>query len=92
VIQKQIPRASIKENLAEYIAREILKDPQRSIENDEPLITSGLVDSFYLVDLALFIEDDFQVRLDDTELSASIFDTLEELAELVFIRQGSTEA
>jgi acyl carrier protein len=90
VTRVKVPQSLIKDKLAHYIASEILKDPQRVIEDDEPLITSGLVDSFYLVDLALFVEGDFQVRLDDTELSASIFDTLEQLVDLVFNRQGST--
>lgn len=90
--QEKIPQSLIKDKLSHYIASEILKDPRRVIESEEPLITSGLVDSFYLVDLALFVEDGFHVRLDDTELSASTFDTLEQLAELVFTRQGSAQA
>jgi acyl carrier protein len=69
--------------LSSYIARDILKDPQRSISPDEPLLSSGLVDSFSLVDLALFVEDTFGVRIEDTELNVSTFDTLNQLAALV---------
>ena len=69
--------------LASYIAREILKDPKRSIAPDEPLLSSGLVDSFSLVDVALFVEDNFGVRIEDTELNVSIFDTLNQLAALI---------
>lgn len=69
--------------LASYIAREILKDPKRSIAPDEPLLSSGLVDSFSLVDVALFVEDNFGVRIEDTELNVSTFDTLNQLASLI---------
>jgi len=69
--------------LATYIANEILKQPQRTIRPDESLISSGLVDSFSLVDLGLFVEDNFGVRIDDTELNADTFDTLEQLAKLI---------
>ena len=69
--------------LASYIARDILKDAGRSIAPDEALLSSGLVDSFSLVDLALFVEDTFGVRIADTELNASTFDTLEQLAALI---------
>lgn len=69
--------------LASYIAREILKDPKRSIAPDEPLLSSGLVDSFSLVDVALFVEDNFGVRIEDTELNVSTFDTLNQLAALI---------
>lgn len=69
--------------LASYIARDILKDAGRSIAPDEALLSSGLVDSFSLVDLALFVEDTFGVRIADTELNVSTFDTLEQFAALI---------
>jgi acyl carrier protein len=50
---------------------------------DEPLISSGLVDSFSLVDLAIFVETQFGVRIHDTELSAQVFDNLNALAQLI---------
>lgn len=75
--------------LSDYIAREILKTPNRVIEAGQPLISSGLIDSFHLVDLALFVEDTFGVHLDDTELNASTFDTLEQLAALIIQRKAS---
>ena len=69
--------------VGKYIAEELLKTPDREIKADEPLISGGMIDSFSLVDLALFIEENFNVRVDDTELNAETFDTLNELAVLV---------
>jgi acyl carrier protein len=76
------------QNLAQYIATDILKQPNRAIANDEKLISSGLVDSFSLVDLSIYIENTFGVRIDDTELNAESFDTLNELAALIQGRQS----
>ena len=73
--------------LAAYIAAEILKQPKRTIRPEEALISSGLIDSFSLVDLSLFIEDNFGVRIDDTELNAETFDSLEQLAALIQSRK-----
>lgn len=73
--------------LEEFIAREILKDPDRTIAPDEALISSGLIDSFSLVDIALFVENEFGVRLADTELSAEVFDTLDQLSALIEARR-----
>ena len=69
--------------LAQYIATQILKQPNRAIRGDEPLLTSGLVDSFSLMDLALYVEDNFGVRIEDTELNSQTFDTLDQLAGLI---------
>lgn len=74
--------------LAQYIAAEILKQPKRVVRPDEPLISSGLIDSFHLVDLGLFVEDKFGVKIDDTELNAETFDTLMQLADLIRQRQA----
>jgi acyl carrier protein len=74
-------------SLENYIATQILKQPNRKIAADEPLISSGLIDSFSLMDLALFVEDTFGVRIEDTELNANIFDNLHQLAALISSRK-----
>ena len=56
---------TISTTLARYIAADILQQPDRIIKPDEPLLSSGLVDSFHLVDLSLFVENNFGVRIDD---------------------------
>jgi acyl carrier protein len=73
--------------IEKYIADQILKQPNRKIPPDEPLISSGLIDSFSLMDLALFVEDTFGVRIEDTELNANTFDNLTQLAGLITSRK-----
>jgi len=73
--------------LEQYIATKVLKQPNRKISPDEALISSGLIDSFSLMDLALFVEDTYGVRIEDTELNADKFDSLKQLAELIESRQ-----
>lgn len=73
--------------LAAFISADILKQPKRVIAADEKLISSGMVDSFSLMDLSLFVEGNFGVRIEDTELNAETFDTLEQLAALIQSRK-----
>jgi len=79
---------NIHNQLSNYIAEQILKNPGRAIAPDEALISGGLIDSFNLVDLALFVEDTFGVRIDDTELNSETFDTLEQLVALIEERRA----
>jgi acyl carrier protein len=74
--------------LSKYIVTEIVKLPNRVLDPDEALLSSGLIDSFHLVDLGMFVEDTFGVRIDDSELNASTFDTLNQLAALIRSRQA----
>ncbi len=73
----------ITNQLEQYIAREFLKQPGRQISEETALISSGLIDSFHLVDLAIFVEEHFGVRIDDSELNKDTFDTLSQLAALI---------
>ena len=73
--------------LSAFIKTTILKQPNRVIEPREPLISSGLIDSFSLMDLALFVEDTFGVRIEDTDLNAGTFDNLTQLESLIESRK-----
>jgi acyl carrier protein len=72
--------------LGQKIAAQILREPNRKINPTEPLISSGLIDSMSLVDVALLVEDLYDVHIDDTELNAETFDTLEQLAGIIEAR------
>lgn len=73
----------LKVKLSEHIVTTILRQPGRILDGETPLITSGLIDSFNLVDLALYIEDEFGVHIDDSELNSDSFDDLNTLAALI---------
>lgn len=79
---------AITDQLSLFVATKILKQPKRSIGGSEALISSGLIDSFSLVDLALFVEDTYGVHIDDTELNADTFDNLDQLAALIRQRRA----
>jgi acyl carrier protein len=76
----------ILQTLSSFIATQILKQPKRVIQPSEALISNGLVDSFSLVDLSIFIEKTFNVYIDNTELNKETFDTLSDLANLIQAR------
>ena len=80
--------SQVTDTLGQYVAAKILKQPKRVLRPDELLISSGLIDSFSLVDLALYVEDNFGVHLDDSELNAGTFDTLDQLDSLIQQRQA----
>jgi acyl carrier protein len=77
----------ITDALQTYVAGKILKQAGRVIPPDAALISSGLIDSFSLVDLALFVEETYGVHLDDTELNSESFDSIRQLAALIESRK-----
>ena len=73
----------IMQTISTYIATQILKQPKRVLSPKEPLISNGLVDSFSLVDLSLFIEKTYNVYIDNPELNRETFDSLDQLVNLI---------
>jgi acyl carrier protein len=69
----------MKEQLRDYIKAHMIKDTRYPLKDDEPLITGGLVDSFSLVELAVFIEEHFGAHFDDPELTADNMNTLNQI-------------
>lgn len=78
----------MRQALADFIAQKVLKQPNRIIQPDAPLISSGWIDSLSFVDLAVFVEQTFGVHLKNSELNAATFDTLDQLADLIARKQG----
>ncbi len=85
-LEEVIMDDQIVNRISEYISVEILKQPNRILTPEEPLISSGVIDSFHLIDLALFIEDTFGVHIEDTELNRLTFDNLSQLTSLILQR------
>ena len=80
--------SDIESELTEYILTQIVKRPRQQLDKNTPLISNGLIDSFHLVDLAIFIEEKYGVRIDNSELNPETFDTVAQLSELIRQRQA----
>jgi acyl carrier protein len=62
--------------LKQFIREQIIRDPSLVLRDDQPLMSSGLIDSFALVDLSVFIETAFGVRVPDVDLMPERMDTV----------------
>ena len=70
--------------ILEYIRREYLEEgDDREVGVATPLISSGIVDSFSMVSLKLFLERKYSLRIPDAEASPEAFDSVERIAGLV---------
>ena len=60
----------------------------KKLENDEPLYTSNLIDSMGTVDLAIMLEEEFNIKIDTRDIIVSKFDCIEKLAYYIKSRIG----
>jgi D-alanine--poly(phosphoribitol) ligase subunit 2 len=55
----------------------------KKVEIDEPLYTSNLIDSMGTVDLAMMLEEEFNIKIDTRDIIESNFDSVTKLASYI---------
>ncbi|HMU91516.1 MAG TPA: acyl carrier protein [Anaerolineales bacterium] len=78
----------IKEKLKKFICTEIMNDADYPLKFDEPLITSGLIDSFSLAQVGVFVEIEFQIYIPDPELTVDNMNTIDAMAARIKEKMG----
>ena len=73
----------MRDRLRDFVRGELLRKPDYPLANDEPLITGGLIDSFSLAQVGVFMEDAFGVYLPDTDLTVASMDTIERMVTCI---------
>jgi len=74
----------MKDAILEYVKNEYLEeDDDMEIVYDTPLISGGIVDSFSMVSLKVFLEKKYKIKIPDAKATPEAFDTVEKIAALV---------
>ena len=71
-----MPTVEIRESLVAFLAQNFGLDPGE-IGDQEPLFSSGVLDSFSMVQLVLFVEETAGLRLNPDDVTLDNFDTIE---------------
>ena len=76
--------ASIKDTILQYVKNEYLEsDDDREITYDTPLISGGIVDSFSMVSLKVFLETKYNIQIPDAKASPGAFDSVNNIVNLL---------
>jgi acyl carrier protein len=74
----------MKEMILDYIRREYLdEENDQELDENSPLISSGIVDSFSMVSLKRFLEKKYSISIPDADASPQAFDTVNSIIALV---------
>lgn len=76
---------TIRKALRDFICTELLRKPDYTLDDNEPLITGGLIDSFSLAHIGVFIEDEFGVYIPDPDLTVTNMDTLNQMVDRIML-------
>ena len=75
--------ADVRQKLRAYITRDLIRDAAYPLTDSEGIISAGLMDSFALAELAVFVEGAFDVYIPDPDLTVAKMDTLDQIVTRV---------
>ena len=75
--------ATVRAALRQFITTDLMRDPDYDLTDSEGIITGGLMDSFALAELAVFVESEFNVYIPDSDLTVAKMDTLNQMVARV---------
>ena len=76
--------AVTKDTILEYVRNEYLEDgDDREVTYDTPLISGGIVDSFSMVSLKVFLETKYNVSIPDAKATPEAFDSVDNIIALL---------
>lgn len=82
-----LEQTEIRNKLREYICQQLINNPSYPLGDAQSLVLSGLLDSFSITDIAVFIEEEFGIYIPNEEIDVDRFDTLDQIVNEVIKRQ-----
>ncbi len=74
----------IKKMIIDYIKKEYLEeDSTTEVNENTKLISSGIVDSFSMVSLKMFLEKKFTIKIPDDKATPEAFDSVNNIINLL---------
>lgn len=78
-----------RDQLHDYLVTEIIKDPSLEIDETQPLVREGLLNSIGIMKLITFMSERFGVQFADDDYTLDNFETLASIRRLIETR-GAT--
>lgn len=74
---------TVREKLRQYIVTELIRDKKYQLGDNEGIISGGLIDSFSLAQIGVYVEQEFNVYIPDPDLTVAKMDTLDQIVARV---------
>ncbi|MDZ7264857.1 MAG: acyl carrier protein [candidate division KSB1 bacterium] len=66
-------------------------DTRHELKKDQSFLNSGIIDSTGVLELVAFLEDNFQIKVNDEEIVPENLDSIERLIQFVTRKQAGVE-
>jgi acyl carrier protein len=79
----------VKQKIRDFIAETFLiGDEKDSFDNGDSFMATGIVDSTGVLEITVFLESEFEITIEDDEMTPSNLDSVNNLASFVMRKTG----
>lgn len=78
-----MPRSTIKETMIKFIKDYFIKESGTVLNDDTLLVENDIIDSTGVIELVAFIEETFEIRVEDSEIISANLDSINRLVDFI---------
>ena len=79
----------IKEKVKTFIRESFLFDSTAQIEDGDSLLEKGIIDSTGVLELILYLEEEFGIKIEDEEVIPENLDSVANIENLIMSKNGA---
>jgi acyl carrier protein len=76
-------KTEIRDKVAQFITEQFVFDEELKISDDDSLLESGTIDSTGILELVLFLEENFSISIADEDLVPDNLDSINRISNFV---------
>lgn len=78
----------IKVKIKEFLQENYIFDSENGLDDDDSLLENGIIDSTGVLELILFLEENFQIKINDDEILPENLDSVNNICNFAKIKIG----
>jgi len=82
-------KAAVEKSLKEFLYEEHLAEEFSNLSNEESLLKLGIIDSVKMLDLIMFIEQNYNIKVDEDDMTPDNFDTIDAIVDYIGMHGAS---
>ena len=88
--EEQAGKQDIRSELREFISRNyVLPEGLDSLNDNDSFLDKGIIDSTGVLELVMFVEETFDIRVEDEELIPENLDSVDQLVAFLQLKLGN---
>jgi len=76
-------RSTIKEKIVKFIKEYFIKKSEAVLADDTLLVENDIIDSTGVIELVCFLEETFEIRVEDAEITPENLDSVSRLVDFI---------